>query len=197
MNYIKQTFNFATHYEYFILPEKEQLFAKVKNAYIKVNPIYDKKTPFFPIRTSKSNVEYVSKYNIFSSVKTQKNKVIEITPEMTIQEKEEAKRLNRNSYQREYQKEYLRKKRTEQIKVESVTTPLPNPKNLPIQPLTWFKENIGYIVYRDKPTCKCDDCVRLLVQGWVISDDNDALRLYNEQIKYGVRFETRIENKFQ
>ena len=195
MNYVKQEFSFKTHYTYYKIQEKEQLFAKIKENYIKVNPIYDKNTPFFPIRVAKDKIEYVSKYTIFSSVKTIKKGVIELTQLMTIEERLEARKKNRNEYQREYQREYLRKKRTRQIEIDSVTTPLPNPKQIPVHPLTWFNERIGFIVYRDKPTCKCDDCVRLLEQGWLIMDENDCLRLYNEQIKYGVRFEDGLENQ--
>lgn len=195
MNYQKLELNFKTYYDYFKKEQKEQVFAKINKTYIKVNAIYEKNTPFFPIRVSKDKVEYVSKHDIFKSIKEEENGVISITPEMSMEDRFEARRKNRNKYQREYQREYVKKKQIIERQLGSVTLPLPNPKQISVHPIAWFRERIGYIVYRDKSTCKCDDCVRLLEQGWAIMDENDCLRLYNEQIKYKIRFDDRLDNQ--
>ena len=100
-----KTFNFPTFYEYYVLPEKEQLFAKVNNSFLKVNLIYDKQIPYFPIRTSKGNVEYISKYNLFKIPKIEVKDAIKITAEMSIEERNKAKRFNKNAYHREYYKQ--------------------------------------------------------------------------------------------
>lgn len=193
MNYEPKTFDFETIYDYFIDYKLKILVAKRGDAYIKVNSISDSsRTRFYPIRQKDGVIKYILVSEIFKRPKTWKKPIqmTQATDEDTIRKEK------RNAYMKEYMGTYLKKYRTEMLKSEMTTHPLENKQGLEILPMEWFIGRIWKKVYRDKSPCGCDDCTRHLNFGWVIEDEQDAIRLYNEQIKYKVGFYEVKENKW-
>ena len=49
----------------------------------------------------------------------------------------------------------------------------------------WFNKRIGKRVYRDDNGCKCDTCGRIVKEGIVIEDDQQAEYLFDVQRETG------------
>lgn len=200
MNYEPKTFDFETLYDYLIDYKLKILVAKRGDAYLKVNPISDSsRTRFYPIRRKNGKVEYILLAEIFKKRKSVKKAEKTPSDDIMVQSQEELANIRkekRNMYMKEYMAGYLKKYRAEMMKSEMTTHPLENKKGLDILPMDWFLQRIWKRVYRDKSPCNCEDCVRFLNIGWVIEDEQDAIRLYNEQIKYKVGFYEVKEGKW-
>lgn len=192
MNYEPKTFDFETMHNYFINYEEKRLYVLKDNMYIKVNMMYDSnRSTFFPIRRKNGEVEYILSSEIFKKRKSVKKAEKIASENVVVQSQEESANIRkekRNQYMRDYMAGYLKKYRSEMMKSEMTTHPLENKKGLDILPMDWFMQRIWKRVYRDKSPCNCDDCERNLIFGWEIMDEQDAIRLYNEQIKYNVGF---------
>jgi hypothetical protein len=200
MNYEPKTFDFETMHNYFINYEEKRLYVLKDTMYIKVNMMYDSsRSTFYPIRRKNGEVEYILSSEIFKKRKSIKKAEKTSSEDVVVQTQEESANIRkekRNQYMREYMAGYLKKYRSEMMKSEMTTHPLENKKGLEILPMDWFLQRIWKRVYRDKSPCNCDDCVRFLNLGWVIEDEQDAIRLYNEQIKYKVGFYEVKEGKW-
>lgn len=181
-----KTFDKATKYDYYVDIEARQFFADHKGALIKVNPMYDAhRVAFYPIRLHDNSIEHILASVLFKKPKIEKKRIV--APKDST-EATEIRREKRNAYMREYMADYKKKYNTEMMKHNTQTHMLENKQNLEILPIQWFMDRVFKRVYRDKSPCKCDDCERNLIFGWEIMDEQDAIRLYNEQIKYKVRF---------
>lgn len=44
--------------------------------------------------------------------------------------------------------------------------------------LQWFLDRIGKTVYRDKSTCTCESCQKVLKEGLIIRDEQHARYLH-------------------
>lgn len=181
-----KTFEKATKYDYYVDYDIRYLYADRNGTLIKINAMYDQgRIPFFPIRLSDDTIEYVLSSVLFKKPKADKKRIV--APKDST-EASEIRRDKRNAYMREYMTDYNKKYRSEMLKHDMNTHILENKQNLDILPVQWFTDRIFKKVYRDKSPCKCDDCERNLIFGWEIMDEQDAIRLYNEQIKYKVGF---------
>ena len=181
-----KTFDKATKYDYYVDYDIRYLYADRNGTLIKINAMYDQgRIPFFPIRLSDDTIEYVLSSVLFKKPKTDKKRIV--APKDST-EASEIRRDKRNAYMREYMTDYNKKYRSEMLKHDMNTHILENKQNLDILPVQWFTDRIFKKVYRDKSPCKCDDCERNLIFGWEIMDEQDAIRLYNEQIKYKLGF---------
>jgi len=48
----------------------------------------------------------------------------------------------------------------------------------------WFIDRIGKIVYRNKTSCRCETCDKVYKNGLIISDENHAIYLHDNECCY-------------